>query len=426
MIELYCDEIRDLLAGVPNQKQELLIDHETSSPSSSNVVIFRSQEEANDLITRCASQRWTESTASNSHSSRSHCLLTFSVFCSSSASSSCCSSKIVIADLAGSERLNRSGSTGQRLVEAQFINKSLSALGDVVHALTSSSSSSSSSSSFQNQQQHQVISRIKSKTFVPWRNSSLTQLLQGSMNGDATTLFIACVVDDENHVEETHSTLTFASRVRCIKNSSSTQNNIRSSTPRNNSNTHNIASSSRPVSPSASKQNSRNTSRSSSVVSAKQQSHHLHSNYHYDNNTAAVVNCAVPLHQGGFSKGIVPMKRKTATGESMKKDLILDQAVFDDDEAPQKISKVDSENNNSSDKERLRYQPRQALSMKSENVRQHHRDPSTLKKEAVQTATTSISLLQEEKRKIDFEAIQASGHLNARETARLRSLLFKK
>ena len=77
--------------------------------------------------------------------------------------------KLNLVDLAGSERVGRSGAEGSRLREAQHINKSLSALGDVIYALRS-------------RQGH-----------VPFRNSKLTYLLQDSLSGDSKTLMMVQV-----------------------------------------------------------------------------------------------------------------------------------------------------------------------------------------------------------------------------------------
>lgn len=79
------------------------------------------------------------------------------------------SGKLNLVDLAGSERVGRSGAEGSRLREAQHINKSLSALGDVIYALRS-------------RQGH-----------VPFRNSKLTYLLQDSLSGDSKTLMMVQV-----------------------------------------------------------------------------------------------------------------------------------------------------------------------------------------------------------------------------------------
>lgn len=77
--------------------------------------------------------------------------------------------KLNLVDLAGSERIGKSGAEGSRLREAQCINKSLSALGDVINALRGKHS------------------------HVPFRNSRLTYLLQDSLSGDSKTLMMVQV-----------------------------------------------------------------------------------------------------------------------------------------------------------------------------------------------------------------------------------------
>lgn len=77
--------------------------------------------------------------------------------------------KLNLVDLAGSERIAKSGAEGSRLREAQCINKSLSALGDVINALRSRHS------------------------HVPFRNSRLTYLLSDSLSGDSKTLMMVQV-----------------------------------------------------------------------------------------------------------------------------------------------------------------------------------------------------------------------------------------
>uniref|UniRef100_A0A0E0BVV9 Kinesin motor domain-containing protein n=1 Tax=Oryza meridionalis TaxID=40149 RepID=A0A0E0BVV9_9ORYZ len=96
-------------------------------------------------------------------------------------------------DLAGSERVERSEATGDRLKEAQHINKSLSALGDVIFALA------------------------QKNAHVPYRNSKLTQVLQSSLGGQAKTLMFVQINPDVESYSETISTLKFAERVSGVE-----------------------------------------------------------------------------------------------------------------------------------------------------------------------------------------------------------------
>merc|ERR1712113_121784 len=102
--------------------------------------------------------------------------------------------KISIVDLAGSERLAKSGATGEGQKEAIEINKSLTALGDVMMAFTSK------------------------QKLIPYRNHKLTQLMQDSLGGSAKTLMFVNISPSSSNVDETVNSLKYASRARCIEN----------------------------------------------------------------------------------------------------------------------------------------------------------------------------------------------------------------
>ncbi|KAI0928992.1 hypothetical protein AcV5_006383 [Taiwanofungus camphoratus] len=110
-------------------------------------------------------------------------------------------SKFHFVDLAGSERLKRTAAQGERIKEGISINSGLLALGNVISALGDPA-------------------RAKSHTasYIPYRDSKLTRLLQDSLGGNAHTLMIACVSPTEWNVGETINTLKYANRARNIKN----------------------------------------------------------------------------------------------------------------------------------------------------------------------------------------------------------------
>ncbi|GAA0139495.1 microtubule binding motor protein [Lithospermum erythrorhizon] len=132
-------------------------------------------------------------TALNERSSRSHCVLTVHVKGTDLETRAILNGCLHLVDLAGSERVDRSEATGDRLREAQHINKSLSALGDVISALAQNS------------------------PHIPYRNSKLTQLLQSSLGGQAKTLMFVQLNPDVESYSETISTLKFAERVSGVE-----------------------------------------------------------------------------------------------------------------------------------------------------------------------------------------------------------------
>ena len=101
--------------------------------------------------------------------------------------------KLSLVDLAGSERQDKTGAEGEQLKEAQSINMSLSALGDVISALSTN------------------------EAFVPYRNNKLTQLMSDSLGGNAKTALIAAVSPSEADHDETLSTLRFADRMQRVE-----------------------------------------------------------------------------------------------------------------------------------------------------------------------------------------------------------------
>ncbi|KAK3251889.1 kinesin-like protein [Cymbomonas tetramitiformis] len=139
------------------------------------------------------SRRATFATNMNEHSSRSHYLLSVNVQTINNLTGAVYLGKLHLVDLAGSERISKTGAEGSRLKEAQAINKSLSALGDVISSLAS-----------------------KDK-HIPYRNSKLTYLLQDSLGGNSKCLMFCQVSPSEEQMEETQCSLEFASRVRSVE-----------------------------------------------------------------------------------------------------------------------------------------------------------------------------------------------------------------
>jgi len=151
------------------------------------------REEVMALMAAAYRNRATFATNMNEHSSRSHCVLSVTCACAHRVTGARTVGHLHLIDLAGSERVGKSGAAGERLKEAQAINKSLSALGDVIQA------------------------RAERQKHVPFRNSVLTHLLADSLSGDSKTLMVVNASPVLASSEETFCSLNFASRVRSVE-----------------------------------------------------------------------------------------------------------------------------------------------------------------------------------------------------------------
>ncbi|KAI3427016.1 hypothetical protein D9Q98_006959 [Chlorella vulgaris] len=194
LLEIYNESIRDLLVPDIKARQQGSLQLVNTQRSGSNVpeatqVPVSCTEDVLEVMERGQRNRAVAETKMNSRSSRSHQVLTVMVEGSSKITHARTHGCLHLVDLAGSERVGKSGAEGQQLLEAQNINRSLSALGTVMHALASKSA------------------------HVPFRDSKLTQLLQDSLSGQAKTMMFMHVAPEMSSVSETLSTLNFGRNV---------------------------------------------------------------------------------------------------------------------------------------------------------------------------------------------------------------------
>jgi kinesin family protein C1 len=197
MLEIYNETIRDLLAANRMAAQDggsskYTIKHDANGNthvSDLTVVDVTSISEVSSLLRRAAQSRSVGRTQMNEESSRSHCVFTLRIFGVNEGTDQQVQGVLNLIDLAGSERLNKSGATGDRLKETQAINKSLSCLSDVIFSIA------------------------KKEEHVPFRNSKLTYLLQPCLGGDSKTLMFVNLSPEVSSTGESICSLRFAARV---------------------------------------------------------------------------------------------------------------------------------------------------------------------------------------------------------------------
>ncbi|KAB2609524.1 kinesin-4-like [Pyrus ussuriensis x Pyrus communis] len=196
MVEIYNEQVRDLLSSDGAQKKLGIMTHSQPNGLAVPDASMHPVESTSDVIKLMGigfKNRAVSATALNERSSRSHSVVTVHVRGKDLKTGSALIGNLHLVDLAGSERVDRSEVTGDRLKEAQHINKSLSSLGDVISALAQKS------------------------PHVPYRNSKLTQVLQSSLGGQAKTLMFVQLNPDASSFSESLSTLKFAERAAGVE-----------------------------------------------------------------------------------------------------------------------------------------------------------------------------------------------------------------
>ena len=202
-IELYNEELKDLLTEEDSRKSNLKIFEDSSKAKKGSVLVAGLEEvmvtSATDVLavlTKGTKKRQIASTNMNEYSSRSHSVFTISIQQKEDVLGEelVRVGKMHFVDLAGSENIARSGASDKRAREAGLINQSLLTLGRVINAL------------------------VERSPHIPYRESKLTRLLQDSLGGRTITFMIAAISPAKCNVEETLSTLEYAHRAKNIKN----------------------------------------------------------------------------------------------------------------------------------------------------------------------------------------------------------------
>jgi len=204
MVELYNDNLVDLLwdARAPSNRGaepptlEIKKDDKgVITIRGVTIVECASPRAVLECFERGNAARHISATSMNATSSRSHLVFALLVESQNRLTKKSSVGKLSLVDLAGSERVSKTDATGDRLKEAQAINKSLSALGNVISALSTN------------------------EKWVPYRDNKLTQLMSDSLGGNAKTLMFVNLSPVDYNADETLSSLVYASRVKLIVNS---------------------------------------------------------------------------------------------------------------------------------------------------------------------------------------------------------------
>lgn len=192
-VEIYNENVKDLLSDDSgNMDYEIKRDQEGRVYVSNAVVLSIDPNDAaqvNSILDRGSSRRSVATTNLNEESSRSHAIFTLHMKAVNEKEGLELRGSLSLVDLAGSERLDRSGATGEVAKSAMAINKSLSALADVFLAIR------------------------RHDSHIPYRNSKLTNLLQGALGGEGKTLMLLSLSPTKASSFESYCSCRFATQV---------------------------------------------------------------------------------------------------------------------------------------------------------------------------------------------------------------------
>ncbi|XP_077139672.1 kinesin-like protein KIF14 isoform X1 [Ranitomeya variabilis] len=208
--EIYNEKIHDLLTTPRDTGLKIALkvrEHPTYGPyvDGLSTYVIASFTDVQTWLELGNKQRATAATGMNDKSSRSHSVFTLSVtqtmreILEGEGHDHTRTSRVNLVDLAGSERCNSAQTSGIRLKEGASINKSLLTLGKVISALAE-------------------MSDVHKRSFIPYRESLLTWLLKESLGGNSKTAMIATISPASVHLEESLSTLRYATQARNIIN----------------------------------------------------------------------------------------------------------------------------------------------------------------------------------------------------------------
>ncbi|KAL3838504.1 hypothetical protein ACJIZ3_023095 [Penstemon smallii] len=195
MVEIYMERVRDLfdlskdnLQIKENKVQGIYVSGVTEICVTDSAEALRS-------LSRGIANKAVGETQMNMASSRSHCMYIF--FIQQELKKEKKSGKLILVDLAGSEKAEKTRAEGKVFEEAKTINKSLSALGNVINALTCASQAKAN--------------------HIPYRDSKLTRILQDALGGNSQTALLCCCSPSPSNAPESLSTLRFGTRAKHIK-----------------------------------------------------------------------------------------------------------------------------------------------------------------------------------------------------------------